>query len=207
MLETKSRPKSKFAQSISSRKREIEATLRLAMARDEQQLREMGARIKELRLAHGYKQQWIADQIGVTLRTYQNWQAGATPPEQENLEKLAELFEVEPRYIMRGDTPDLLGTMGGDALARLERIETAIEDLATGSRLDRLERIEAALETLARRQELYVLAMTDISTRLEQIQQTTEQMAQDAIAAIVHTKPDSSPASTTIDEDRRSTAA
>lgn len=91
------------------------------MARDQTQLLAMGARIKELRESHGLKQQWIADQVGVSLRTYQFWQEGKSPPSQDNLEKLADIFGVTTRYIMRGDTPDLSGSAG-----RLERIEADV---------------------------------------------------------------------------------
>lgn len=95
------------------------------MARDETELLEMGARIKELREAHGFKQQWIADQIGVTLRTYQFWQAGASPPEQENLEKLALLFGVTPKYILKGETPTPVHDRG----PQLDRIENLLNTL------------------------------------------------------------------------------
>jgi transcriptional regulator with XRE-family HTH domain len=98
------------------------------MARDKAELLAMGARIKELRELHGLKQQYIADKVGVELRTYQFWQAGKSPPEQENLEKLAELFGVTPKYILKGDTPEPLAD---DATARLDAIEqrlAAIEE-------------------------------------------------------------------------------
>lgn len=95
------------------------------MAREKTELLEMGERIRELRKLHGFKQQWIADQIGVQLRTYQFWQAGKSPPEQENLEKLAALFGVEPKYILNGETPEL--PMSRDA--QLTRIEEKVDQL------------------------------------------------------------------------------
>jgi transcriptional regulator with XRE-family HTH domain len=100
------------------------------MAKDETRLLEMGARIKELREANGYRQQWIADEVGVSLRAYQLWQEGKVAPEQENLEKLAELFHVAPRFITRGDTPN---PFGGDQLDRIE---------------EKLDRLLAAIETV-----------------------------------------------------------
>ena len=75
------------------------------MAKDEQQRREMGARIKELREARGLTQQHIADAVGVTLRQYQFWQAGDNIPGQAHLEKLAAIFDVTPTHILRGTTP------------------------------------------------------------------------------------------------------
>jgi transcriptional regulator with XRE-family HTH domain len=94
------------------------------MARDEAQLLAMGLRIKELRLSRGYKQQWIADKIGVTLRTYQFWQQGKIPPTGENLERLAKLFGVTPTYILRGETPDPFGSA-----SQLDRIEAKLNEV------------------------------------------------------------------------------
>lgn len=138
------------------------------MARDQAQLLEMGERIRQLREAHGYKQQWIADQVGVTLRSYQFWQAGKSPPEQENLEKLAKLFGVKPKYILQGDTPDLASN-GQDStlteiLELLRRLDARLTDAeqersnATAQQLERaavilqrLDHIEAAIQEIAPR--------------------------------------------------------
>lgn len=98
--------------------------------RDERELLEMGERIRELRVQHGYKQQWIADKVGVTLRTYQFWQAGKSPPEQENLEKLAKLFGVSPKYILRGETPDpVTNGHATDLSARVDEIAKQVNEL------------------------------------------------------------------------------
>lgn len=118
------------------------------MARDEQHRLEMGARIKELRAIHGFKQQYIADQIDVDKRTYQMWQAGQTEPNQEHLEKLAALFGVTPTFILRGETPDPLSSRSDqldqieamlralDEQVRLMRGETAARDAEVLKRLD-----------------------------------------------------------------------
>jgi transcriptional regulator with XRE-family HTH domain len=115
------------------------------MARDETELLEMGLRIKELRKSHGYKQQWIADQVGVELRTYQFWQAGDFAPEQENLEKLAALFGVTPKYILKGETPELLS----DRRDQLDRIEAKLDQLLApgGNVRERLAEVEEIQET------------------------------------------------------------
>lgn len=117
------------------------------MARDETELLEMGARITELRAAHGFKQQWIADQIGVSLRAYQFWQAGASPPEQESLEKLAKLFGVTPKYILKGETPDLHDETQLDRIeTKLDRLLAVIEPLDVDQLMALLQRAAAQIE-------------------------------------------------------------
>lgn len=119
------------------------------MARDQTELLEMGERIADLRRATGLKQQYIADYCGVQLRTYQFWQQGKHPPEQESLEKLAELFGVTTKYILKGHTPDLFGpgeSKIADQLSainsRLNRLQAVLEELA-GRKV-----VEAALRAL-----------------------------------------------------------
>lgn len=166
-METKSSHRETSFAPGTSRNREQPVTLRLIMARDEVKLLEMGERIRELRESHGYKQEWIADQVGVKLRTYQFWQQGKHPPEQDSLEKLAQLFGVTPRYILKGETPDLLGG-GQDVIARLERIE---------QRFSILERIEAQLTTLTEMVEQLALAEAEALLASEQAAQRARQTA------------------------------
>lgn len=126
------------------------------MARDEVALLEMAARIKELRESHGYKQQFVADKVGVELRTYQFWQQGKHAPEQDALEKLAKLFGVTPKYILRGDTPDLSSRDQLDRIEqRLERMQAVIEQLAgnevVAAALEELQRAAASLGAAGRK--------------------------------------------------------
>lgn len=105
------------------------ATLRLQVARDEQQRREMGQRIKEMRAARNLRQQHIADAVGVTLRQYQNWQAGENIPDSEHLAKLAEVLEVTQEWLLRGDTPDPFARSQQDVDARLEQLSEQVSEL------------------------------------------------------------------------------
>lgn len=113
------------------------------MAKDEAQLLAMGLRIKELRESRGYRQQWIADQVGVQLRTYQFWQQGKIPPSGQNLTNLAKLFGVTPKYILRGDTPDPFGSDH-----QIDRIEAKLDRLLRALEIDpRTDaELQAALE-------------------------------------------------------------
>lgn len=58
-------------------------------------------RIRLLRRESGLTQREIAEQIGVTYRTYQNYEAGASVPQAAVLAKLSRLFGV---------SMDMLGT-------------------------------------------------------------------------------------------------
>ena len=52
------------------------------------------ARLKELRLQHGFSQQEIAELLGVKRNTYSDWENGKCKPNYEKLEKIADFFGV-----------------------------------------------------------------------------------------------------------------
>lgn len=122
------------------------------MARDETAMLEMGLRIKELRESKGFKQQWIADQVGVSLRMFQFWQAGASKPEGENLIKLSEILGVTPTFILRGETPELLS--------------------------DRKDQLTAIQEQLAAQQEQLLLLRAELAVRDAEALQQIESLRQ-----------------------------
>lgn len=98
------------------------------MATQQQGRIERGQRIRTLREESPHTQQSLADQIPVTLRAYQRWEEGGGI-EWDHLEKLAEIHEVDVRWIHRGEeppaTPDLLATG-----ARLDSLERQVAELA-----------------------------------------------------------------------------
>lgn len=121
----------------SSRRARNARTLRAYMALRNQ---EIAQRIKELREARGQPPQPIvAAAVGVSLRTYQNWEGGDAKPEYRNLESLAAYFGVSEEFILTGTerkpvpkegTPDLF--VGPDDISkRLDRIERMLEEAAT----------------------------------------------------------------------------
>jgi transcriptional regulator with XRE-family HTH domain len=64
---------------------------------------EIAQRIKELREGKGNPPQPIvAAAVGVSLRTYQNWEGGDAKPEYRNLENLAAYFGVSEEFILTG---------------------------------------------------------------------------------------------------------
>ncbi len=50
--------------------------------------------LKELRKQFGYKQKYIAEQLGITYQSYQNYELGITVPTLQNFIKLAKLYNV-----------------------------------------------------------------------------------------------------------------
>jgi hypothetical protein len=109
----------------SSRKPRNARTVLLRMAADQ----DRADRIRALKRDHPeYTWQAIADRVGVSLRAAQSWQEKGGI-EYENAKKLAELWDEDLDYIMRGrraDTPDLMGIVDDDD-NRLARIEEKLD--------------------------------------------------------------------------------
>lgn len=60
--------------------------------------------LKDLRIKRGYTQQEVADFLGVTKATISKYEKGQRQINHEYIEKLAELYGVEPIYILTGIT-------------------------------------------------------------------------------------------------------
>ena len=57
-------------------------------------------RMKELRKERKLKQQELADEFSVKLRTYQGYEGGRSEPKFETLIALADLFDVTLDYLL-----------------------------------------------------------------------------------------------------------
>lgn len=88
---------------------------------------ERGDRIKWLREEKLHlTQEGMADKVGVTLRGYQEWEAGGGI-KWDNAKKLAKAAGVTPDWIMSGDreeTPDL-----SSGQSPMDRVEIALKEL------------------------------------------------------------------------------
>ena len=61
-------------------------------------------RLKAERKSHKYTQQFVANEIGVTLRAYQQYEQGKYEPNIEKLIKLANLFGITVDFLIcRGE--------------------------------------------------------------------------------------------------------
>ena len=59
----------------------------------------IGKNLKELRKAHGYSQELIAEKIAVNRQTISKWENDLSSPSTENLIKLADFFDVDMTVI------------------------------------------------------------------------------------------------------------
>lgn len=92
----------------------IERSVEFAMAL---QRSEFVKRLRQAREVAGYTQQQAADKLGVSIKTYNRWEAlnNGAYPRQSKFDDLSELFDV-PREYLQGPAPQLEQT-------RLEDIE------------------------------------------------------------------------------------
>jgi transcriptional regulator with XRE-family HTH domain len=60
-------------------------------------------RLNHVRKGKGYTAQRMADVMGVTIRTYRNWESGHSYPSLEALVRLADIFDVSTDYLLCRD--------------------------------------------------------------------------------------------------------
>lgn len=94
--------------------------------------REIGERITDRRKELRLTQPVVADQAGVSLRAYQNWEAGDTRIAWPNLEKLADILHMPVDDILYGSPEEreatTLPTNLQELMDAFETRLTAIED-------------------------------------------------------------------------------
>lgn len=65
-------------------------------------LRKMGQRIREAREASGFSQEDLGDTLKLTRSSVSLWEKGRSLPEEDNLQKLAEVLKTTPEYLLTG---------------------------------------------------------------------------------------------------------
>lgn len=55
---------------------------------------ELGNRLAELRKEHGYSQEALADELGVSRQAISKWECGESSPDTDNLIELAKLYKI-----------------------------------------------------------------------------------------------------------------
>lgn len=63
---------------------------------------EIGERIRNLRDNRGFKQQDLANKIGISRQVLSNWERGYTPVDAEGVVELAKILGVSSDYILYG---------------------------------------------------------------------------------------------------------
>jgi transcriptional regulator with XRE-family HTH domain len=112
---------------------------------------ERGARISELREQRHFTQSVVAERVGVTLRGYQEWEAGGGI-QWENAKKLAKVLGTTPDILMSGPPP-AMPDIAPDR-EQLNRIEAALADVNEQVRLLRAETAVRDAEVLKQIAEL-----------------------------------------------------
>ena len=80
--------------------------------------------LKKLRLAHHLSQGEIARQLGISRPAYGFWEKGTVRPKIDNLEKLANLFQVEVSDLSQDNRADLLAIYDTLTHQRQDRVLT-----------------------------------------------------------------------------------
>lgn len=57
-------------------------------------------RVKEQRLLYGFTQREMAEKLGISQPSYIRYENGSAEPSQENLVKIAQLFDVSVDYLL-----------------------------------------------------------------------------------------------------------
>ncbi|MHB1681925.1 MAG: helix-turn-helix transcriptional regulator [Bacilli bacterium] len=67
----------------------------------------MRIKLRAERKSHGWSQQYVAEQLGVTNRAYQQWEYDERTPSLDSANKMEDLFGIPQRELLvRNDTPD-----------------------------------------------------------------------------------------------------
>ncbi|MDC7289338.1 helix-turn-helix domain-containing protein [Blautia schinkii] len=64
-----------------------------------------------LRSIHGYSQEELAEKIGISRQAYSKWESGATIPDIEKCQKLAQVYGISIDSLVKTETVDGLGTI------------------------------------------------------------------------------------------------
>lgn len=97
----------------------------------EEHRRSVGLRLRELRKAQGLSQEDAAYKVGVTVKTWGDWERGKRDPYDTNWRKIGEEFDVDPGEI-RGAPPSPLGLGAGPADDSLEARVVSMEERLAG---------------------------------------------------------------------------
>lgn len=64
-------------------------------------------RLKSLRIQHNLTQKQIAEFLGTSQPSYQNWEKGTRQPSRNTIQKIADFFNVSTDYLLgKTDIPD-----------------------------------------------------------------------------------------------------
>ena len=72
----------------------------------------IGSRLKEERLKRGYSQEQLGTLVGVSKVSISNYERGLEQPKMKRLQKLIDVLEISPNYILGKDVDVQVGAAG-----------------------------------------------------------------------------------------------
>ncbi len=111
-----------------------------------------GEKVRKLRKEKGMTQTELADSLGITLRTVQNYEAGSVHPKSRDIYyRLAEMFDVDKNYFMTEDEELIRAAFergGRKSAADVEELIEGICGLFAGGELPE-EDMDAAMKAIS----------------------------------------------------------
>lgn len=116
----------------------------------------LSARIRELRIAHGWSQSDLAGHVGASQSAVAHWESGERVPSHATLVALAKVFRVSLDYLVgRTDTPSIVRestATSGYAPPVVEYLNRAKRDPIRKEQLESIIRALIAAEEADRRE-------------------------------------------------------
>lgn len=84
--------------------------------------------IKNLRLIRDYKQEYVANYLGMSQPEYSRLESGVRSVRAEDIQKLSQLYSVRPDQLLQMENAKEFSTAGGKASRRVDAVPRDIVD-------------------------------------------------------------------------------
>lgn len=117
--------------------------------------RRIGDKLRKLRLESDFKQEYLADELSVSQKTYSNMENGRSPFSIEILERICEIYRIELVDLLTGtpvpkftDVAITMSTLSEELLVQLKARVDDLKELLTekNKRIEILEKSKAAIQ-------------------------------------------------------------
>ena len=78
---------------------------------------ELYQRLSQARKAKNLSINALAARVGVSSTAAWNWEYGYTSPRQLNVEKIAEVLDIDPEYLLYGKKPPMSNGVSGETVS------------------------------------------------------------------------------------------
>jgi len=76
----------------------------MCLTLEEMAFSELGARLRQAREQKGLTRQYVAKNVGISVRTFDRWERGDFEPSLKKLARLAELYGTSIGWLIVGET-------------------------------------------------------------------------------------------------------